>query len=151
MEAGYDLKPNAEAMADGLEVSRELLDEQLKPITELKVGQSVIVKIQLRNISPEHQDNIALTDLMPGGFEIANKSLMPGVNAMQGADYVDIREDRNLIYTRLAEGQSQAFQYSIKPIAAGDFVLPSVYAESMYDPSFKGQSRAGRVVVKAAE
>jgi hypothetical protein len=47
--------------------------------------------------------------------------------------------------------RSRSFTYAIKPIAAGDFALPCVFAESMYDPSFKGQSVAGRVVVKRAE
>ena len=138
-------------MSEGFEVFRELVDDAEKPITELKVGQGVNLRIRLRNISPDHQSYIALTDLMPGGFEIENNSLRPGLSTLPGAEYVDVREDRNILYTGLAKGESISFSYRIKAIAAGSFIVPPLYAESMYDPSYRGLSAVSKITVKPAE
>ncbi len=150
-ESGFDTGSSAEKIADGFEVFRELVGADGKPVDKLKVGQSVTVKLVIRNISPENQYNIALLDLLPGSFEVEQGSLRPGRSTVPGADFVEVREDRNVFFTNVAKGGLQTFTYRIKPIAAGTFVVPPVYAEAMYDQSFKGRAPGGKIVVEPAD
>jgi len=55
-------------VSDGLEVFRELVDAAGKPVTKLRVGDGATLRVQIRNISPAAQNNIAVLDLLPGGF-----------------------------------------------------------------------------------
>jgi uncharacterized protein YfaS (alpha-2-macroglobulin family) len=52
-EAGFDKSTQGPAVADGLEVFRELTDKDGKITAQLKVGESATVTIRVRNISPE--------------------------------------------------------------------------------------------------
>ena len=151
VEAGFDRGGQAEKIADGFEVFRELVDADGKPVEKLRVGQSVTVRLRIRNLSPEDQTNVALLDLMPGSFEVEQGTLRPGRGTVPGADFVEVREDRNVFFTNVRKGEMQTFTYRIKPIAAGTFVIPPVYAEAMYDQSFKARSPGGKLVVDAAQ
>lgn len=151
VEAGFDKGDSKDKITDGFEVFRELVDANGKPIEKLKVGQSATVKLVIRNISPEDQTNVALVDLLPGSFEVEQGTLRPGRNTVPGADFVEVREDRNVFFTNVRKGDVQVFTYRIKPIAAGTFVIPPVYAEAMYDQNFKGRAPGGKLVVEAAE
>ena len=56
-------------------------------------------------------------------------------NASKGdnrIDYVDSREDRIVIYAT-ARSSLTAFTYKAKLVNSGTFVVPPVFAESMYD------------------
>ncbi|MEZ0273830.1 MAG: alpha-2-macroglobulin, partial [Roseimicrobium sp.] len=151
VEAGFEKGDTKEKIADGFEVFRELVDADGKAVEKLKVGQSVTVKLVIRNISPEDQTNVALLDLLPGSFEVEQGTLRPGRNTVPGADFVEVREDRNVFFTNVKKGEMQIFTYRIKPIAAGTFVIPPVYAEAMYDQNFKGRAPGGKLVVESAE
>ena len=147
-ESGFDRGTPAKEIADGLEVSRALVDKDGKPVTKLKVGETATMTLRVRNNSVESLNDIALLDLMPGGFELVAGGLKPGLNALPGADYVDVREDRNVIYLQLGKAQSRTFSYPVKPVCAGRFTIPPVFAECMYDRAVKGRNGAGSVVVE---
>jgi uncharacterized protein YfaS (alpha-2-macroglobulin family) len=114
------------------------------------VGDGATIRIRVRNISPQVQHNIAVLDLMPGGFEVEQDALKPGPHAVPGADFVDVREDRNIFYCSLDKGETKTFEYRVKPVAAGTFVVPPVFAESMYDRGINGRSGGGSVVAEPA-
>lgn len=147
-ESGFDKGLPTERIADGLEVHREILDADNKLLTTLKIGTGVLVRLRVRNISPERLSNIAVLDLMPGSFELEPNGLRPGRNTVPGADFVDVREDRNIFFCDLDKGETKTFAYRIKPIAAGNYVIPPVFAESMYDRGIKGRAGGGRVTVE---
>lgn len=145
-EAGFDTGVPAQRIADGLEVFREVLDPQGKAVEKLKVGEGALVRLSVRNVSPDALSNIALLDLMPGSFELEPNGLKPGTGTMPGADYVDVREDRNVFFCRLAKGELKTFSYRIKPIAAGSYIIPPAFAESMYDRAIKGRDGGGKKI-----
>lgn len=151
VEAGFSKGAAADSVANGLEVFRDLLGPDDKPLGTIRIGQSVTVKLRIRNVSPENQANVAVVDLLPGSFEVEQGSLRPGRNTIQGADFVDMREDRNVFFTNIRKGEMQTFSYRMKPTAAGSFVVPAVYAEAMYEPSYQGRSGGGKIVVEIAE
>jgi alpha-2-macroglobulin len=147
-EAGFDTGVPAQRIADGLEVFREILDAQGKAVVKLKIGESALVRLSVRNVSPDALNNIAVLDLMPGSFELEPNGLRPGRGTVSGADYVDVREDRNVFFCGLGKGEVKTFAYRIKPIAAGSYVIPPVFAESMYDRGIKGRDGGGKVNVE---
>lgn len=148
LESGFD-KGGADAViADGLEVSRDILNKDGKPVSKLAVGEGATVRIRVRNNSPDALQNVAVLDLMPGGFELEPNSLRPGRAALPGADYVDVREDRSVVYLGLGKGESRVFSYRIKPVCAGRFVVPPIFAECMYDRGTKGRAGGGIVEVQ---
>jgi uncharacterized protein YfaS (alpha-2-macroglobulin family) len=147
-EAGFDKNVPAQRIADGLEVFREILGADGKAVAKLKVGEGALVRLTVRNVSPDALSNIAVLDLMPGSFELEPNGLKPGRGTMPGADYVDVREDRNVFFCGLSKGEVKTFSYRIKPIAAGSYVIPPAFAESMYDRGIKGRDSGGKVDVE---
>jgi len=56
----------------------------------------------------------------------------------------------DIFYCSLAQGETKTFAYRVKPVAAGTFVIPPVFAESMYDRGINGRSGGGQVVAEPA-
>lgn len=145
-EAGYDLRPPSDAAAAGLEATRELLNAKGEPIEQVKLGEPVTVRIRARSKSGI-VTNVAILDLLPCGFEIADKSLEPGAG-QKGCDYIEVREDRAVFFTTLTP-QSTLLEYRIKPTARGRFQVPPIAAESMYDRALNARGVPGRITVVA--
>ncbi|HST30423.1 MAG TPA: alpha-2-macroglobulin [Chthoniobacterales bacterium] len=147
VEAGYDRRLPEKAMSEGLEIFRELLDKDDKPITRTKLGEPVHVRLRVRSTkSDETFTNVAVVDLLPGGFEVVGSSLQPGVSSINGVDYVDVREDRAIFFGTATENVLE-INYQIKSTNRGEFVVPPVFAESMYERNIKGRGVGGKITV----
>jgi uncharacterized repeat protein (TIGR01451 family) len=72
-QSGFDRSPPAQELKSGMEVVREYLDAGSRVPTNVKVGDELLVRLTLRGIGPTAAasvvPNVALTDLIPGGFE----------------------------------------------------------------------------------
>jgi uncharacterized protein YfaS (alpha-2-macroglobulin family) len=99
---GYDRGVLPAVQSQGLEVIREYLDDAGKPVTRVALGQEVTVRIRVR--SARDYADIAVTDLLPGGFEaVLQQAPPPAANAGgddsegdgdgDGEDDVDDSED----------------------------------------------------------
>ena len=99
--------------------------------------------------------NLALTEMLPGGFEFAPPgepdSLRPGLATRDGTDYIDVREDRALIYLGLGTEDSLTLQYAYRPTCAGTFVVPPPYAEDMYEAKVRANGAAGKIIILPRE
>jgi len=62
-------------------------------------------------------------------------------------DYVDVREDRVVIYGG-AGTDAREFVYKIRATNSGTFTVPPVFAESMYDRTVQARSLSGNVIVE---
>ena len=76
-------------------------------------------------------------DAVPGGTE----------SFMLEGDYVERREDRMLIFTS-ASPRDGVFAYRVRAVTKGDFVVPPLRAEAMYDPRLNATGAASRMVVE---
>lgn len=134
-----------------IEVLRDILDEADQPVTQCRLGETVFAKLTIRNLTKTALPNLALTELLPGGFELAPPgealSLRPGLATRAGTDYIDIREDRAMIYLGLQPDGSLTLKYAMRPTCAGSFVLPPPYAEDMYEAKVRSNGAAGRLIV----
>jgi uncharacterized protein YfaS (alpha-2-macroglobulin family) len=87
-----------------------------------------------------------------GGEETPSGAAGPGVLtiALPGSDfavdYVDVREDRVVLYGSAGKAMS-TFIYKIKATNAGKVVTPAIHAESMYDRSVRARGEPGNLIV----
>lgn len=174
-QAGFDLAAPKKAISRGLEITRDYTDEQGKPVTQITLGQKINVHLKIRANSKEGQDNLAIVDLLPGGFEVVQQtapepesdssdensdaeasaswqSPLAASGSTWAPDYSDIREDRVVIYGS-ASTDVQEFVYQIKATNTGSFIIPPAYGEAMYDREVQALSVSDQklVVVPADE
>jgi len=131
-----------------VEIQREYLDADGNAVTSALIGQELTVRLRVRS-TDRPRTNVAVIDMLPGGFEVLTDSVRRQYGRWH-ADYTDIREDRVVIYgsfpSRLTE-----IQYRVKVTSAGNFVLPSAFAGSMYDRSIQARTRPGRFEVRSVQ
>ena len=174
-QAGYDLAAPKKAISRGLEITRDYTDEKGNPVTQVTLGQKINVHLKIRANSKEGQSNLAIVDLLPGGFEVVQQtppepeadsndesseadasaswqSPLAASGSTWAPDYSDIREDRVVIYGS-ASTDVQEFVYQIKATNTGSFVIPPAYGEAMYDREVQALSVSDKklVVVPAAD
>lgn len=128
-----------------LEVLHQLLNKNGDEITSLKQGEEAVVRLRIRTLNGRQVDNIAVIDLLPGGFEVIRESV-PRQSNNWNSDYVDVREDRVIFYGGFDSSVTE-LEYRVKATAAGEFVVPPAYAESMYDPDIWSQSAPANITV----
>ena len=122
------------------------LDKNDQPVTRTKLGEPVHVRLKVRSVGDERFTNVAIVDLLPGGFEVVGSSLQPGVSTISGVDYVDLREDRAVFYATVS-GSVLEINYQIKSSNRGEFTVPPTFAEAMYDRAVKGRGIGGKISV----
>ena len=110
----------------------------------------------MKNVGARQVDNLALSQLVPAGWEIRNDRLEnvdtsgertqePGYRGaywwvpggwrqnLRQAEYVDIRDDRVLRYFSLRSGESIFFETRLNAAYLGRYYLPGANIEAMYD------------------
>jgi uncharacterized protein YfaS (alpha-2-macroglobulin family) len=97
---------------------------------------------------------VALLDLLPGGFEVdlAGQPLAERRSAAFSGydwtpDYVDVREDRVVLYGWI-DGEVKQFVYRLKPMNRGRYTVPPLQAEGLYDRSVEGRAPGGSLEVR---
>jgi uncharacterized protein YfaS (alpha-2-macroglobulin family) len=147
-QTGFDRTPPADAQAEGLEIFREFLDGTGDPVTEAEIGDELTARIRVRSTG-RPRSNVAVVDMLPGGFEVQTDTVR---NQYQDwyAEYKDVREDRVVIYGSFSDRITE-ISYRIKLTSAGDFVVPSAFAGSMYDRSIQARTKPGRFRVRRTQ
>ncbi len=136
VQAGFETEIPAKEIKDGLEVSREFTSLDGKKLDKFKVGDDVLVKLSFRS-QKGTLPNIALVDMQAACLEADIESVRSGkYNKDWTADYVDVREDRLVIYGRVSD-KVNTFTYKAKIINSGSFVIPPMFAESMYNKDIR--------------
>jgi alpha-2-macroglobulin len=146
IEAGFDRQVPDQSITNGLEVYREILGKNNEPVTRTHLGEPVHVRLRVRSLQRQPITNVAIVDLLPGGFEILDSSAHTGACAIHGVDYIDVREDRAVFFVT-APTNALEINYQIKPCNRGQFIVPPVFAQSMYDRNVKGRGVGGKITV----
>ena len=142
----------------GLRVTRDYLDRHGNPIdaNTITQGDLIVARITIR---PEQEDleNIALVDMLPAGLEIENPRLgsragIPWLKEVSlTPDYMDIRDDRLLLFMSLGKVKTYRFYYALRAVTCGEFILPSIKAECMYAPEISSFNSSGVLTVVRGE
>lgn len=142
IQTGYDKDPLKTAIKNHLEIDREYRDLQGNVINEATLGNEVEVHIRVRSLDNRYFTNIAIADLLPGGFEVVNDSVKS-----DDMDYADTREDR-IIFFGTVTPDAKEIVYRIKAVNVGKFTVPPIFAESMYDPGINAHGAVASIEVK---
>ncbi len=130
-ESGMALKVTYQTMA-GEDVN----------LNQFEQGSDYIVTVMVKNTGNQGRyDEIALSHLLPSGFEIQNMR-MTEVNRVQNDsyDYQDIRDDRVYTYFDLKPGEAKRFQTVINASYIGKYYLPMISVEAMYDATINART-----------
>ncbi|MDR1191332.1 MAG: alpha-2-macroglobulin [Verrucomicrobiales bacterium] len=151
-EAGFDLTPPEKVLKQGLEVHREYRDKTGRLANRVALGEELAVHIKLRSLADSDISNVAILDLLPGGFEVVMESIRAADdgktnNGSLRAHYVDIREDRVGIYGT-AERNATEYIYKIRATNRGVYKVPPVQAESMYRRALQARGAGGTLTVE---
>ena len=154
-QTGFDRTPPTTELKAGLEVVREYVGADGKPTSAVKIGDEVTVRLSLRGIAAQGASaqvgNVALTDLLPGGFEpVQSRTAEGAASTVTGPslEYADVREDRVVIYAG-ATDSVQTWTYRIRATNTGEFIVPPAWAQSMYERERQARSLAAKVTVSA--
>lgn len=93
--------------------------------------------------------NLALTQVYPSGWEINNLRLTGDQEFLESGlfSYQDIRDDRVYTYFDLAPQQEKTFRVSLTATYAGEYYLPGVNCETMYDAAIYARTQGRSVSV----
>jgi uncharacterized protein YfaS (alpha-2-macroglobulin family) len=130
---------NEQPMANNLSASIQFKDRKGNTIDLSKIAQGteLIAEVILTNRKNEFVENIALTQIVPSGFEIVNTRYTDYGNATENkADYIDIRDDRANYYFSLKTNETRRFKMVLNASYLGKYYLPGLQCEAMYDHSF---------------
>ncbi len=138
----------------GIKVRREYLTEDaaLVDLSKVKLGDRLVVVVSIES-TDRQLENVIIADLLPAGVEIENPRLKttPRLSWIptetSPVDYQDIRDDRILIATRLWPQRVYKYYYSVRAVSAGDFKIPPVSAECMYNPLIASSASSGAMHV----
>jgi hypothetical protein len=130
--------------SNGVEISRKYYDLDGNEINSAKIGDMLDVKITVRTRGvTDNISNAVISDLLPGGF-------VPISDTLAGSmDFSEIREDRVLIYTQLGR-TPKTFTYRAQMSVAGEFTVPPITANDMYNPTISAVGQTGTFTVSNA-
>jgi uncharacterized protein YfaS (alpha-2-macroglobulin family) len=136
-----------------LQVRREFLDRNgnVVSISSVRQNELIVVRVTL-NSSVDLLENVAVSDLLPAGFEIENPRLTemtnyPFIKNASQPEYMDIRDDRINFYTSFRGGKKQqVFYYAVRAVTQGTFRYAPIVAEAMYDGNY--YSASGQAIVR---
>lgn len=115
---------------------------------KIKQGSDFIMRVEVTNPSKnEYYREMALSQVIPGGWEIQNTRYMEGGSNSTVADYEDIRDDRVYSYFKLAPNEKKIFTLQLNASYLGKFYLPAIYCEAMYDHTIHAQQQGKWVEV----
>ena len=151
------------AIADNIRLDVKYTDMAGSPISveDIRQGTDFMSAVTLSNISgTSDYSNLALTHIIPSGWEIYNeRMIVPEASSSNSNEantpessadkytYKDIRDDRVLTYFDLRRGESKTFTVRLQATYAGNFILPAIQCEAMYDVAVQARTKAGRTTV----
>jgi len=114
-----------------------LTADGLNKLKNIKAGEEVTLKVHISNQGSSNIENIVLTIPVASGFEFANERLANSSYTSSNYSYQDIRDDVIYTYFDLNGRSSKDFYFRVTAAYSGNFVVPAIYAQAMYDDSIK--------------
>ena len=105
--------------------------------TSLEQGTEFICDITISNTSNRSIENVALTHIVPSGWEIVNLRYTDAGGSQNQVDYTDIRDDRTMFYFSLQANSTKTLRVTLNASYLGSYYLPGVQANAMYDNAYR--------------
>ncbi|MFA6092735.1 MAG: alpha-2-macroglobulin [Elusimicrobiota bacterium] len=176
-QAGFDLAPPSQEIKQKLEIQREYRNLNGKVITEIPMGEEIEVRLKIRATEQRGCHNVAIVDLLPGGFDpVIQRTPPPSLprpavrsysedgegeseEEMQespvpaAADSGNWRPDYvdfredRVVIFGSVGPSAQEYVYRIKAANQGTFSIPPVFGESMYDRTIQARGLGATMTV----
>ena len=137
---------------NGIQVRRIFLNNKGEPLStaNVKQGSLIVVEIKVKSLSSGLK-NVVITDLLPTGLEIENPRLstsssLSWIKQDIEPDYLDIRDDRINIFLSVTTTE-KTYYYTTRAVTVGNFKIPAVRAEAMYDPDIFSEADSGQLKI----
>ncbi|MDQ6962589.1 MAG: MG2 domain-containing protein [Mariprofundaceae bacterium] len=122
-KAGHE-KASSEGLS--MQVLYQGSNHKAVDIRRLKQGQDITVVIKVRNRTHHAIEHLALSHILPSGWEITHAG-------KEGVTHQDIRDDRIYRYFSLARGEEKIFKLQLNASYLGKSYMPAISVEDMYD------------------
>ena len=109
----------------------------------------VVVAVTISTTDNSNIENVAITDILPAGFEIEN----PRTKEIPGMDWIkdgssptalDVRDDRIHLFVDLGTNK-QSYYYAVRAVSPGLYRMGPVSADAMYNGEYHSYHGAGVV------
>jgi uncharacterized protein YfaS (alpha-2-macroglobulin family) len=111
-------------------------------VTKITQGTEFVAVVTVKNKTNERAENVALSQILPSGFEIVNTRFTDYGDATNNiADYIDIRDDRTNFYFGLKANETKTFRILLNASYLGTYYLPGLQCEAMYDHAFLARTK----------
>ena len=118
-------------------------------ISKLQQGQDFVATVQVTNTKDYSVNDVALTQIFPSGWEIVNTRFTAfGASTTSQARFTDIRDDRVNFYFDLGPKKTNTFNVMLNASYLGQYYLPGLQAEAMYDNKFLVRNKGQWIVVE---
>lgn len=149
---GVPSKPPA--CSGKIAISRRYVDGEGRDVKSVRRGELVGVVIEVE--SPAAIDNAVMADMLPGGFELEDRtfatrtiagsySIPDGIPELDGEQ--ELRNDRWIWVGSIPKGnvggKRHQVMYHMRAVVPGDYAVPALTVEDMYDPDMSGCHEAG--------
>lgn len=161
---GIPIKYERANESNNIIIERKFYAENGKEIDvkSLEAGTSFYMEFKLLPTSNEkyfNVDNVALSQILPSGWEIEN---LRGLNLKypkwildqtydNGLEYEDIRDDRVNIFfdfNNYSSKNGQKFFVKVNAVTKGEYTLPGTVVEDMYNSAYNAYLQGFKVEVK---
>jgi uncharacterized protein YfaS (alpha-2-macroglobulin family) len=149
IQKGIPLNVQIPAKQNGLKLDVAYIgtDGRAADITRMSKGTDFTAIVRIRNTGFSELGNLALTQVFPAGWEIMNERLFGGESGSQ-CSYRDIRDDLVLTYFGLKMNEQKEFRVKLNATYSGNYFLPPVQCEAMYNNSVSANNSGMKVVVE---
>jgi uncharacterized protein YfaS (alpha-2-macroglobulin family) len=136
-QAGYDKAVPNKELKDRFEVQREYRDLKGTVITKTTIGSELEVHVKMRSVKSWTYYNVAIVDLLPGGFEVVIEKSRPAAAPVQLRERISEEEE--------GEGEDDNRDEGVRDEGPG-WVPPIGSESSTWSPDFV-DIREDRVVL----
>ncbi|HMT52258.1 MAG TPA: hypothetical protein PKC06_03315, partial [Saprospiraceae bacterium] len=143
---------NKTSQANNLSLRSEFYNATQKQSANkgIRLGDDIIVRISVNNPSSLKVSNLALNLKMPSGWELINPRMYETSvsDPNENFTYQDFKDDRVYTFFDLKAGGLQVFTFKAKAAFIGDFYMPAVTCEHMYDGNIYARTETGRIKIE---
>ncbi len=136
--------------ASGLGLKVRYADAEGKDLNpgQIRQGTDIYATVTVSNTTGTMDyTDLALTVTASSGWEIFNGRLAGTESGEAEYTYMDIRDDKVIYYFGLEKGACKRFVLRFRAGYCGEFTIPSVRCEAMYEPSVFARTASGKTTV----
>ncbi|PLX09176.1 MAG: hypothetical protein C0594_05905 [Marinilabiliales bacterium] len=114
----------------------------------------VVVKLSIQGQYSTYIENVAISDILPAGFEIENPRLTETANVnwirkdsyRSYPTYQDIRDDRINLFVDV-NSRKRTYYYMVRAVSRGKFQMGPVGADAMYNGEYHSYNGGGTITI----